>query len=173
MNRRQSGFTTIELLVVAGTIALLVGVMVRFFSFTASPGVSDRLVLQMELRKASDELMAEIRRCSAIVRPHLGESAPFLVARDLRNRMLFLYLDNDEPHSKKYKKSLFRLVLYRDAYTGSYDPKQQRTLAESVRRLTFTSLDANSVQINLTIANDRQDFQCVTRVAVMNLGEIE
>ena len=170
---RRVGFTTIELLVVAGIIGLLFSVLLRFYSFSSTTSVTDKLILQMEARRSTDEVSAELRVCSSVIRPVPGETLPFLFARDLRNRIVFLYIDKDELHTMKYKKNLYRLILYRYDFSDTYDPKNERILAESIKSLTFTSHDPNSIQVNMAVANDKQDFQIVTRVGMMNLGDPE
>lgn len=170
-NRRAT--TLVEVIVVMVLLTLVGGTAYHFFvqvQGNAQRTVGERLVLQMEARRIADELMQEVRKGTEIVRPHLGETTSFLICKDITNRMLTVYQTVDKTHSETFEKDLFRIVSYRNDYSGKFDPASQRILGDSVLRLTFTCLDPNSIQLNLILANKKQDFQFITRVGIMNLG---
>lgn len=135
--------------------------------------LTGKLVLQQDALRVANLLLYEIRRCSDVVRPHQGETVPFLAARDMSNQMYFVYLVRDDEYSKSYNKELYKIVQYRDTHSGSYQQSQEKTLATAIKHLSFTSLDPYTVQLNLILANDRDEYQILTKVAAMNFGELE
>ncbi|NLI76720.1 MAG: type II secretion system protein [Candidatus Riflebacteria bacterium] len=172
----RRAFTLVELIVVAMVMSMLLAFGFRFFtqfSHSIAPKVSDRLFLQMEARNAADVLIRRIREGSDIVRPLLGETCPFLLLKDSVNHMTFFYLEADQPHTQAWKKKVYRLVTYSSDYSGTYRPDQEKILLDSIRRLTFTPISPDSVQINATLANAKEDFEFVANVGVMNLGSFD
>jgi hypothetical protein len=166
----------IELLVVAG---LLGGITLTVFLFfrqsqkTGTASVANKFSLQMDARKGADVLLSEIRTGTNIVKPRVGETAPYLVFRNMVNRMTILFLEKDEKNSEAFKKEFYRLREYVSDYSGVHKPDQGRILLESVRRVSFTTLSPSSVQMTLTMGNETQDFQFITSVGFMNVGDIE
>lgn len=169
----KRAFSLIEV-IIAGSLLVLIGTMIyRMNVGSVQKTLTGKMVVQMAVLKGANDVLYEVRRCSDFVRPHLGETCSYLVARDMTNQMLFLYLDKDVTNSANFKRELFRLVSYRDTYSGTYKKENEKVLLTSISRLTFTCLDPDTVQVNLTVSNDREDFQFVTRVGAMNLGDLE
>ncbi len=172
----RSAFSMIEMIVVIALVGTVMAFGVAFWRGSQKSGmksVAEKFTLQMEVRKAADVLLGEIRKGTNIVKPGVGETAPYLVFRDLLNRMSFLFLENDVLHSKKYNRVLYRLRYYNDDYSGSFNPKNGKILVESISRLSFTPLSPMSIQVAATLANEKQESQFITTVGFMTMGELE
>ncbi|MEW6708418.1 MAG: prepilin-type N-terminal cleavage/methylation domain-containing protein [Candidatus Riflebacteria bacterium] len=167
------GFSLVEIMIGAGILALILGIGYKMNVSRNQKNLTGKLVLQMDALMISNRLMFELRRCSDFVRPHLGETSTYLLARDMTNQMLFIYLEEDKDSSEKFDGQLFKLKMYRDSHSGSYQKKEEHVLARAVKRMTFTCLDPNTVQLNLILSNEREDFQCITKVSSLNLGDLE
>jgi len=137
------------------------------------PTVSNKLTLQMESRKAADRIVEQVREGSEIIRPLLGESAPFMSYKDTYNHICLLYLDHDQVNSQKSKKDLYKLLSYTDEFTGNYKKQNEAVLIESIERLTFTRTSPDSVQVNITLANEKNRFQFLTHIGLMNISNVE
>lgn len=170
---RRRAFTLVELIIAGGILVLISGIIYKMNIGSTQKTLTGKMVLQMSALKGANDLLAEVRRCSEFVRPHLGETCSYLAARDMTNQILLLFLDDDVANSSACKKKLYRLVSYRDRYTGAFQQQDSKVLLTAVSRLTFTCLDPNTIQVNLTVANDREEFQFITRVGAMNLGDLE
>lgn len=165
----------VELLVV---LTLIIGLSAIGFRVFQSAGFSQKsmsrqALLQMEARRAFDKVVEEIREGSDLVRPFTGETLPFLVFKDIINRTVVVYLEPNIQVSERLKKRVFKLMAYRSDYSGAYDPKSEMTLLETVRRITFTSLSPNGVQVNLTVLNENDEFGFLAHVGLMNIGGLE
>ncbi|MBI3038469.1 hypothetical protein HYY75_05375 [bacterium] len=173
---RKFGYTLVEISISA-LIFILVGLMVgrtlTQLRTSTQPGLSDRLILQMDARKSADEITKIIRESGEIVRPFIGETSPYLVLKDVINNVCILYLDNDEETSKICNKKLFKLVFYVGNQSGSFKKEDQRILVRSVKRLTFTSVSPFSVSVNATLANLKGEFQFLTHIGIMNLEDLQ
>lgn len=172
----RRAYSLVELVVVGMIMSLLLAVAFRFFAHfrtSVAPKVSDRLFLQMEARNAADTLIHRIREGSDIVRPLLGETCPFLILKDAVNNMAYFYLEYDEENTRTCKKNLYHLILYSSDHSGTYQADREKILLRSIRRLTFTPISPDSVQINATLANAKEDFQFVGTVGLMNLGSFD
>lgn len=173
MNSRQrrSGFTAVEIMIVAGIMGMAFAMLVQFWQArsTTDAGITNRLTLQIEARKAADILTSQIREASEIVRPTLGETSPYVVFLDAVNRTGMLYPTKDEENSSRCKKDLFQLMKFMHEYSGT-TPEKPKILARSVKRVAFTLLAPNSVQINITVANEKEEYQFLTETGLMNFG---
>ncbi|RCK79418.1 MAG: hypothetical protein OZSIB_0058 [Candidatus Ozemobacter sibiricus] len=131
---------------------------------------SQQVQLQLEARRAFDQTMALIREGTDLVRPVLGETLPYLIFKDITNRVTILYLEPNDPLAQRLKVPVYRLLAYRTDYSGAYNASNEKVLLESVRSLSFTSLSPNSVQVNVTVVQDRNEFQFLGHIGLMNLG---
>lgn len=169
------GFTLVELLVAAGLIAVLGVVGMRTFSAASSTQqhLSQKALLQMESRKAFDQIVDQIREGTDIVRPVLGETLPYLIFKDTTNQLSALYLEANNAQSKALNHEIFRLVSYKGDFSGGHIPKNEKVLLDSVKKLRFTCLSPTSVQINVTVANEKGEYQFLAHIGLMNLGDLE
>lgn len=173
MTDKRAAFTVLEIIISISILAMLMTLVYKMNVFSTQKTMTGKMVLQMDSLRTANRLMYELRRCSDFVRPHLGETTTYLLAKDMTNQMLFIYLDKDEESSKACRKDLYKIVLYRDTHRGGYDSGEEKVIMKSVQRLTFTCLDPNTVQLNLIMANDTEEYQIITRVGAMNLGDLE
>ncbi len=115
-------FTMVELSVVVLIVAVLASIMFSFlsrFNRNVAPRLSNRLFLQMEGRRLADAIAHEIRGCTDIVRPLPGETLPFLLVKDARNQIRFLYLSHDAKLSGDLKVTLYELLTYQYGYSAA------------------------------------------------------
>jgi prepilin-type N-terminal cleavage/methylation domain-containing protein len=174
-NRRQRGFTILELIVVTLVLALVAATGLRLWvgSQSSQDKLAQKFVLQAEARRATDILVKEIRESSEVVRPTLGETLPFLVVKDAVNRMAVYYLEEDVSHSISFQKPLFQLIGYCAPYGAGYRSENERRLIQGLRSLEFTCLSPGSIVLSGTVVNEKEEFQFLTHAALMNLGDIE
>ena len=138
---------------------------------SADPTITNKLILQMEARKTADEVIEGIREATEVVKPGVGETSPYLVYLDARNRIGCLYLETDRKHSDAFSKSLFRLIRYVAKDPLTYDASQEKVVGEMIKAVTFTSTSPRSVQVNLTLANEKGEFQVLSHVGLMNMED--
>lgn len=173
-DRPQHAFTTIELIVVLGVISLI-GVTV-FMTLsqtrTSQPSITDKMTLQMEARNAADVFTSHIRECSEIVRPSLGETTNFLVAKTVTNEMLLYYLEKDEVNSTTAH-TVHNLMLYQHDYDQPWSPQNHRKVISWISNIKFTCANPSSVVLNITQSNKNGEFQFITSARLMNLGDLE
>lgn len=168
----SSGWTLVELMVGLAIMMVLSAVGIRLIqhlSFSQRT-FSQQVQVQLEARRAFDQTMALIREGTDLVRPVLGETLPYLIFKDITNRVTILYLEPNDPLAQRLKVPVYRLLAYRTDYSGAYNASNEKVLLESVRSLTFTSLSPNSVQVNATVVQDRNEFQFLGHIGMMNLG---
>jgi len=172
MRLKQSGFTLPEAAVVSIIVALFAIVFFQFISnlnTKVSPNLTNRVILQMDGRNLADQVLDKIRQSSAIIRPMPGETTPFMLLRDAKNRICFYYLVFDYFNSRKFKKSLCELNL------SINNPKTSKTenskLGDHIESANFTGVSGTCVQLNLKIANDKSSFQFLSQAGLMSLGD--
>jgi hypothetical protein len=165
----------VELVVATGLVALVGIVAMRIFSSvgTTQQNLSQQALLQMESRRAFDQLVDQIRMGTDIVRPTTGETLPFMVFKDVINQMTILYLEPNNDAANTLGQRVFRLVSYRNDYSGGYQSDNEKILLDSVKSLHFTSLSPTSIQVNATVVNEKGDYQFLAHIGLMNLGGLE
>ncbi|OGK07797.1 MAG: hypothetical protein A2W80_02805 [Candidatus Riflebacteria bacterium GWC2_50_8] len=171
----RKAFTVVELLVAVGLVSLVGIVTMRLFSSIGSTqqNMSQQAMLQMDSRKAFDNIVDQIRMGTDIVRPTTGETLPYMVFKDVVNQMTILYLEPNNKVADSLEQRVFRLISYRNDYSGVYQPDNEKVLLDSIKQLRFTSLSPTSVQVNATIVNEKGDYQFLAHVGLMNLGGLD
>ena len=167
------GVTLVEVIMVVAIVGLAGTMGMQFFSSASrvQKNFSQKSILQMESRKAFDQLVDQIREGIDVIRPVAGETTQFLVFKDLLNQITLIYLEPDDEESRKLKQRVYRLISYRTDYSGSYDRSREKLLHKSVKRLRFTSLSPSSVQVSATVAgNDGDEYQFLAHVGLLNAG---
>lgn len=164
-----------EMLVVTGILGLLLMGIFRFFVSVgqSQKNLSNQVVLQMEARKAFDKTNNQIQEGTEVVRPFIGETLPYLVYKDIINQVTILYLEPNPKLSLQLGKAVYKLVSYTNDYLGLYKKANEKVLIESVRNMTFSCLSPNSVQCNVTVTNDKGEYEFLAHVALMNIGGLE
>ncbi|MBF0407541.1 MAG: hypothetical protein HQM10_09305 [Candidatus Riflebacteria bacterium] len=176
LKRNRLGYTLVELVMVFLIANILFFMGYRTLTSlrrSSEPGLSNRLMIQMEARKAADNISDMIRSSSEIIRPLTGETTPFLVTKDLVNNICLYYLIDDRGNSEKFQKKLFKLISYTHDYSGGYSGKNEKLVCSSIKSVTFTSTTPSSVTMNATLAAEKGEFQFITEIGIMNLGDIE
>ena len=172
----RRAFSLIELIVVIVILTVASSMFLQaFFSghSTAPTNTTNQLVLQMAARKASDSLIGEVRKGTDVVRPFLGETTPYLVYKDVKNRVCFVFTEKDDARTAEMKRDLYKLVHYTTDYSGVFKPENMKVLGDLVQRVSFSLRTPTSVQVVVTVANAKQESQLITQVSTMNLGDID
>ena len=166
-----AGVTMIEIIVVSLILGLCGAVFFRLVSSraVAESTLTNRLQLQMEARRAADTLTAHLREASEIMRPTLGQTLSYVTYLDSINRTCMLYPTRDDENSEKYKRPLVKIMSYVRP-SGGTGAGETRLLARSVHRAAFTVVSPHSVQINITVAGEKEEYQFLTQAGLMNFG---
>ncbi|MBF0407310.1 MAG: type II secretion system protein [Candidatus Riflebacteria bacterium] len=174
MNKNKA-VTLVELIVAMFLLSFLSALGFRVFSHFQSAFQRDltgRLTLQTEALRAAEKLFIEVKKGTEIVLPMPGQTLPYFVYKDIKNLVCIVYPDNDIQSSKQFKKTLMRLISYVDAPDGNFHKENLSVIINGVERVAFTGISPVSVQFNLTLANDRQSFEFLSHVGVMNMGDL-
>lgn len=175
MKKYNSGTTLVEILVVTGLIALIGAAGMKFFTSvnTSQKAFSQQAILQMESRRAFDQIIDQIREGTDVIRPVTGETLNFMVFRDLINQVNMLYLEANNEESQRLKQRVYRLISYHNDFSGLYNSKNEKVLHNSIKQLRFSSLSPSSVQVNATVVSDKGEYQFLAHVGLLNVGGIE
>ncbi|MFZ2960431.1 MAG: hypothetical protein WA705_26430 [Candidatus Ozemobacteraceae bacterium] len=170
----RHGFSLIEIVIVGGIMVMGFAVFFRFMQIRSmsDSGLTNRLTLQIEARRAADVLIGRLREASEILRPTLGETVSYVAFLDSINQACLVYPTLDVENSAKYKKDLFRVLSFTRDPGGTGSGKES-SLIRSVKRVAFTLLAPNSIQISITVANEKEEYQLLTEVGLMNFGANE
>lgn len=173
--RRRNAFTMVELVFVAGLVALIAVVSARVFTAfgVTQQTLSNQAILQMDARKAFDTISEKIRSGTDVIKPVAGETLPYLIFKDATNYVNTLYLEADNQMSKKLQQKLYKLILYRDDYSGGYRHENEKVMFRSIKKLSFTSPSPTCVQLNVTIVGETGEYQFLSLVGLMNLGGLK
>ncbi len=171
----QTGTTLVELLVVIGLVGLIGAAGMHFFTSvnTSQKAFSQQAILQMESRKAFDQIIDQIREGTDVIRPVTGETMHYMVFRDLLNQVNMLYLEPNNDESVRLKQRVYRLVSYCNDFSGAYNKANEKILHNSIKQLRFSSLSPSSVQVNATVVSDKGEYQFLAHVGLLNVGGIE
>lgn len=171
----RKAFTLVELVIAAGLVSLIVVVALRMFTSIGNTqqNLSQQAMLQMDSRKAFDNIVDQIRSGTDIVRPTTGETLPYMVFKDVINQLTILYLEPNDLLAGTLGQKVYRLVSYRSDYSGTYKSDNEKILLDSIKRLRFTSLSPTSIQVNATVINEKGEYQFLAHVGLMNLGGLE
>jgi type II secretory pathway pseudopilin PulG len=177
MNSRffRRATTMVELLVVMGIMILTLSGIYRFFSSIGKvqKDLSNQVILQMDARRVFDLVADQVQAGSEIVRPYTGETLPYIIFKNMINETTILYLEPNNILSKQLEKPVYKLISYTNDYSHTYKKDREKTLAESVKRLSFTSLSPNSIQTNVTVMNPKGEYQFLAHLGLMNIGGLE
>ena len=169
------GATLVELFVVLCLVAVVSSVVTKLMRSVgrAQKGFSQQVMLQMDSRKAFDTVVDQVREGTDVIRPLTGETLDFLVFKDIVNKTTVLYLEPNNALSEKLNQKVYKLVSYRTDYSGAYQSSLEKTLMDCVKRIRFSSLSPNSVQVTATVINDKGEYQFLAHIGLMNLGGLE
>ncbi|MBF0408746.1 MAG: hypothetical protein HQM10_15470 [Candidatus Riflebacteria bacterium] len=174
--RRRNAFSVVEIVV---TIGILSTLLAMYFTFSSNlntniqPSLTDRASVQLESVRNANILFSNIREGLDVVRPKLAETVPFLVMKDLCNRICTLYLEPDDKNTQICEKQLYKLISYTSDYSGTFKSDLKKVLFSSVKSIAFTLTSPNKVQVDMTIANKKCDFRLISEVGLLNYGDTE
>ena len=174
-SQNRHGTTLVEIFVVMSLLMLVSMAGFRFFQSVTKTqkNFSQQILLQMESRKAFDQVVDQIREGTDVVRPVIGETLPYVIFRDIVNQTTILYLEPNNALSKQLKQRVYKLLAYRSDYSASYKSDNERPLMESVKQMRFSCLSPNSIQVNATIVTEKGEYQFLAHVGLMNIGGFE
>lgn len=172
---KKKSFTIVELLISIVIGSILLAVIYRFLTNVqfANRKISAKANLQMNARQLFDEVVSIIRGSSEIIRPSPGETLPYIVLKDITNKITILYLEPNNQISKTIKKPVYKLIRYNSDYTSSYNPQNEKTLINSIKKLSFTSLSPNNVQVIANVIYENEEIQFILNIGIMNIGGLE
>jgi hypothetical protein len=150
----------------------------------------DRLVINQEGTKSANLLIDHIRESLEVIRPVIGETAPFLVTRNSVNEINVLYcqpqksVDSDKKDDEIYKLvsvtkrtgAGFLTEKDKNFLIGSRSKsgfKTEKVLIKSLKRLTFTVTNPNQVKFNMVLKSGDGEFAFATQVKLLPFGGIE
>lgn len=153
---QRNAFTMIELIIVAGIIALATGVGLMSFrdSSTLSNRAANNLVMAMDLQRATDQLIGALLEGTEVISPPAGHSKGFVVILDMYNFTRMLYLEAETPALNSLSGKTYSLISYTDHYEGSYNPERKRRLFGKIKQLKFTPVTPGLIQAHLILVND-------------------
>lgn len=143
----------IEILIVAGLLALLLGVGITHFRNSRSAAVSmaGNLSAHMDLQRSCDILSEALIDGTEVIKPAAGSSMGILLVRDLVNYTTMFYLEREPTSSVNSATPTYALYSFTDTYGTTAAPNPKKRLFKGVRRLLFTTLSPGLVQVHLTL----------------------
>ena len=167
---RAAGVTLLEVVIAMMIFSFFLAgfyrVMERVIGRT-SQHLSNRLVLQMEARRALLNIYHHLQQGIEIVTPSPGSTLPYLVYRDLNHHLGSMYLEQDAVKSKQEKQPLYRVMhLKRDpAKSTAAKPVQ---ILDRVVRLNFTTHSPAGLYLSLAMAEGKGEYSLVNFVRLKN-----
>lgn len=117
------------------------------FGGRAAENLAQRLLLQIEARKALVSLYRELQEGVEVVSPVPGSSLPYLVFKDSVNDLRMVYLADDPMETKKEGEPIFRMMIIRRE-VGKPSCDDPKTLMEHVKKIEFTTFHPGAVLVS-------------------------
>ncbi|MBF0410856.1 MAG: type II secretion system protein [Candidatus Riflebacteria bacterium] len=170
--KSKSAVTLVELAIAMCIFSFVAAGSFRAFQlFTgkASRNLSQRLVLQMEARKAFLVLFHEIQGGIEIVYPQPGTTLPYFLYRDFVNNLQLIYLEKDPETTKSEKEDMFRVVQgIKDPATGQI--LKPKTIMKYVKTLNFTAHHNGGVVLTTSLKSANGKFSLINYVRLKNMA---
>ena len=175
VKKNFSGLTIVELLICFVLLSVVVVLSFRVFGSFASgrsEGLSRRLRLQIEARRALVSVHSILQDGIELIKPDPGTTLPFLVFRDYVNNIHFLYLTKDEQASQDTGQDIFRLLasVYEIETEQFHGPRE---VLSQIDRLSFTAHGYSSVLVSCTLRERNSSFSLVNLIRLKNAGARE
>lgn len=175
-----AGFTMIELVVVTGLAGLFLILVFSLFSGTRSNQVQlgDDLQMQSRALLAQNEIIRIVREGQNFVVPVLGEDSSMLCVIDKTSDMQVLYPVKDEDLSKKLKKDICKLMLYKvdvekfNVASPVFDKDKSRVITTYIKNIMFNLSSAGSANVAISFESEKRPFQIMFECGLMNAGEL-
>ncbi|MBF0543646.1 MAG: hypothetical protein HQM08_04395 [Candidatus Riflebacteria bacterium] len=165
-----AGITLIEIAMAMALLAFIIAGSFRAFQvFTgkASRTLSQKLILQMEARKALLSLFHEVQEGIEVVYPQPGSTLPYMLYRDFVNNLRVIYLELDPELSKIENENIYRAMEgKKDLSTGKIT--DQKLIMRYVKSLNFTAHHNGGVLFTTTLKSANGIFSLVNYVRLKN-----
>lgn len=176
-----SGFTLVEVLVVAGLIALFTTLLIGMYRGASSSQtkVSEDLQMQSRILGVQNEILRLVRGGQYFVIPRLGENSSVLCFVDKISDIQALVPVKDEKLSEKYGKTIYRLMHYQvdvenfNPSSPSFAGTDGRVVAEFLEKISFRPSNAGALSVNALFSTETRQFQIVFEGGLMNAGDPE
>ena len=167
-----SGVTLIELILALLIFSFVIAGAFRalsVFGGKASETLSQRLVLQMEARKALLNLYREIQQGIEVILPAPGCTLPYLVYRDFINNIHVIYLEKDATTSKTEGEPLYKVMegIKISSGAGTTPPK---LVMKYVSKSNFTTHHYGGILLSCSLKGGKGRFDLVNYVRLKNLA---
>lgn len=178
MKKHESAFTIVELLVVVGLVAVFSSTLFALFrgANQSQARATDDLQMQSRVLSSQNEILRIIRDGKSFILPRLGEEACVLAFIDKVGDIQVIYPRKDAALSKKTGRELYALNLYR-VDIKDFDllnPIKKgdgRKICEFVEDIKFRLSNANSVNVSVSFATEKRQFQIVFEGGLMNSSD--
>ncbi len=168
----RRGVTMVELIIALMILSFAVAGGFRAFQVfagKASQNLSQRLILQMEARRAIVGLYKAVQDGIEVVIPAPGQTLPYLVFRDFLNNVQIVYLEKDPELSREEGEDLYKVMI------GVRDPSGQKAvkpkvLMRYVTGLNFTTHHVGGVFISCSMRGGKGRFSMVNYVRLKNMA---
>ncbi|RCK78993.1 MAG: hypothetical protein OZSIB_0544 [Candidatus Ozemobacter sibiricus] len=168
--RERGGLTLVEMTIAVFVFSLVLGAGFRamtIFMGRTSQRLSERLVLQMEARKALLALYQRLQQSIEVLAPPPGTTLPYIVYKDLMSNICCLYLEPDPARTKEEGQPIYRaMLLVRDP--ASAVASAPIPVMQQVARLQFTAHSPTGVLISATLRGGKGEFSLVNFVRLKN-----
>lgn len=165
-----AGITLVEMMIAVVIFSFVLAAGYRAMSVfmgRTSQRLSERLVLQMEARKALLTLYQRLQQSIEILAPAPGTTLPYIVYKDLENNVCCLYLEPDAAKTKVEAQPIFRaMLLVRNPAKATPEPTVP--VMQQVVKLQFTAHSPTGVFISATLRGGKGEFSLVNFVRLKN-----
>lgn len=168
--KANAAFTVIELIVSLTIFSLVVamfyGAMQMAFN-TSKSSLKNKIDVQKDSRRAQLKLVDEITGAAGVIKPAIGESAPYAAIIDAAGNVTVYYQKEarvrfeDGSTASGYK-------LFARTKSSAGPAGAEREILDSIKRLVFTACSEGSLQIDLRLFNQREEFDLITQVTLKN-----
>jgi prepilin-type N-terminal cleavage/methylation domain-containing protein len=156
----------IAMMIFSFFLAAFYRVMERVVGRT-SQRLSERLVLQMEARRALLNVYRHLQEGIEIVTPPPGSTLPYLVYRDLKHNFGCMYLEPDQAKTQEEGKPIYRVMHLKRDPSGA-TAGTPTLIMDRVSRLNFTTHSPSGLLLNLTLAGGKGEYSLINFVRLKN-----
>lgn len=177
--REKSAFTLVELMVVVGLVAVFSGGLFALFrgANQTQTRATDDLQMQSRVLTSQNKILRFIRDGKSFILPRLGEETSVIAFIDKVGDIQVIFPKRDPVLSQKTGKELYTLNHYQvdiknfDLSNPVFIDKDCDRICEFIEDVKFRLSNANSVNINLTFATEKRQFQIVFEGGLMNSSD--
>lgn len=170
INRNRRAWTMTETIIATLVMALCMSASIKAFLLyrgKMAEKLPQRLVLQMEARRALLNLYRILQDGLEVVSPTPGKTQSSLIFKDTQNKLCMVYLEEDPVATDREKRRMYRaMLLSKDP--GGATKDHVRTLMENVIKLNFTAYSYGSVYLSAQLHGGGKDFCLVNFVRLQN-----